>query len=140
MRMSHIPLRLTTGAFILNAGYGKRNLDKDTAAGLQGMAARVIPPVSRIKPEVFGKVLSYSEMALGAALLAPFLPSRLVGVGLGIFSGSLLTMYLRTPGMTEGDGIRPSQKGTALAKDVWMFGIAVALMLDRKRKSGNNSR
>ena len=139
MRMSHIPLRLTTGAFILNAGYGKRNLDKDTAAGLQGMAARVIPPVSRIKPEVFGKVLSYSEMALGAALLAPFLPSRLVGVGLGIFSGSLLIMYLRTPGMTEGDGIRPSQKGTALAKDVWMFGIAVALMLDRKRKSGNNS-
>lgn len=41
-RMSHIPLRLTTGAFILNAGYGKRNLDKDSAAGLRAMAARVI--------------------------------------------------------------------------------------------------
>ncbi|MET3174679.1 UNVERIFIED_ORG: hypothetical protein ABIB52_002530 [Arthrobacter sp. UYCu721] len=50
-RMSHIPLRLTTGAFILNAGYGERNLDKDSAAGLQAMAARVIPPVSRMKPE-----------------------------------------------------------------------------------------
>ncbi|WP_251043177.1 hypothetical protein [Arthrobacter sp. ISL-69] len=138
--MSHIPLRLTTGAFILNAGYAKRNLDKDSAAGLQAMAARVIPPVSRIRPETFGKMLSYSEMTLGAALLAPFLPSRLVGVGLGIFSGSMLTMYRRTPGMTEPDGIRPSQKGTALAKDVWMFGIAVALVLDRRRKSGNTPR
>ncbi|MDQ1058425.1 hypothetical protein QFZ23_002326 [Arthrobacter globiformis] len=136
-RMSHIPLRLTTGAFILNAGYGKRHLDKDSAAGLQSMAAKVIPPVTRMKPETFGKVLSYAEMTLGAALLAPFLPSRLVGVGLGIFSGSLLTMYRRIPGMTQADGIRPSQQGTALAKDVWMFGIAVALVLDRKPKSGN---
>ncbi|MFF2245063.1 hypothetical protein ACFVTM_12885 [Arthrobacter sp. NPDC058130] len=138
MRMSHIPLRVTTGAFILNSGFGKRNLDRNSAAGLQRMAAKAIPPVSRMEPEVFGNVLSYSEMALGAALLAPFLPSRLVGVGLGIFSGSMLTMYLRTPGMTEGDGIRPSEKGTALAKDVWMFGIAIALMLDRKRKSGGH--
>ncbi|WP_238703536.1 hypothetical protein [Arthrobacter sp. TS-15] len=135
--MSHIPLRLTTGAFILNAGHGKRHLDKDSAAWLQAMAARVIPPVTRLEPQTFGKVLSYSEMALGASLLAPFLPSRLVGVGLGIFSGSLLTMYRRTPGMTEADGIRPSQQGTALAKDVWMFGIAVALVLDRKARSGN---
>lgn len=85
--MSHIPLRLTTGAFILNDGYGKCDLDKDSAAGLQAMAARGIPPVSRLKPEVFGKMLSYSEMTLGAALLAPFLPSRLVGVGLGIAPG-----------------------------------------------------
>ncbi|GAA3315560.1 hypothetical protein [Arthrobacter ramosus] len=38
--------------------------------------------------------------------------------------------------MTEARGIRPSQKGTALAKDVWMFGIAVALVLDPRRKSG----
>ena len=73
MRMSHIPLRLTTGAFILNAGFGKRNLDEDSAAGLQTAAARVIPAVSRIRPKAFGKVLSYSEMALGAALLTPFL-------------------------------------------------------------------
>jgi hypothetical protein len=134
MRLSHIPLRLTTGAFILNSGWGKRDLDKDSAAGLQAMAAQVIPPVSRIEPEKFGKLLSYAEMTLGAALLTPFLPSRLVGIGLGIFSGSLLTMYLRTPGMTLEDGIRPTQQGTVLAKDIWMLGIAAALVLDRKRK------
>jgi hypothetical protein len=134
MRVTHIPLRLSTGAFILNAGWGKRHLDKDSAAGLQAMAARVIPPVNRIDAATFGKMLSYAEMALGVALLTPFLPSRLAGIGLGIFSGSLLTMYLRTPGMTLEDGIRPSPQGTVLAKDIWMLGIAAALVLDRKPK------
>jgi hypothetical protein len=132
MRVSHIPLRLATGAFILNGGMGKRHLDQDSAAGLQAMAARVVPPATRIPPERFGKMLSVAEMALGAALLAPFVPSRLAGVGLGVFSGSLFAMYLRTPGMTLEDGIRPSPEGTALAKDIWMLGIAAALVLDRK--------
>jgi hypothetical protein len=78
-------------------------------------------------------------MTLGAALLTPFLPSRLAGIGLGIFSGSLFTMYLRTPGMTLEDGLRPSPQGTALAKDIWMLGIAAALVLDRKPKPGDVS-
>ncbi|HSU47160.1 MAG TPA: hypothetical protein VLJ40_09625 [Arthrobacter sp.] len=132
MRLSHVPLRLATGAFILNAGYSKRNLDKDSAAQLQGMGAKVYPQLARMEPESFGKLLSYAEMTLGAMLLAPFVPSRLAGLGLGVFSGSLLTMYRRIPEMTLEDGIRPSQQGTPLAKDVWMFGIAVALILDRK--------
>ncbi|MEC5203264.1 hypothetical protein RCH17_002072 [Arthrobacter sp. MP_M7] len=132
MRLSHLPLRLTTGAFILNSGLNKRRLDAEGAAGLQAMAARVYPPASSMKPELFGKMLSYAEMSLGAALLAPFVPSRLAGVGLAFFSGSLFTIYLKTPGMTLADGIRPSQQGTVLAKDVWMLGIAGALILDRK--------
>jgi hypothetical protein len=140
MRLTHIPLRLTTGAFIFNAGWGKRDLDKDRAAGLQAMAARVIPPVSRIDAAKFGKMLSYAEMSLGLALLTPFVPSRLAGIGLGIFSGSLFAMYLRTPGMTLEDGIRPSAQGTGPAKDIWMLGIAAALVLDRKPKPGNAAR
>ena len=140
MRLNHIPLRLTTGAFILNAGWGKRHLEKDSAAGLQAMAARVIPPVSKIDAEKFGRMLSYAEMTLGAALLTPFLPSRLAGIGLGIFSGSLFTMYLRTPGMTLADGIRPSPQGTGVAKDIWMLGIAAALVLDRKPKPEDATR
>jgi hypothetical protein len=132
MKLSHIPLRLATGAFILNAGYSKRNLDKDSAARMQGMGAKVYPQLARMEPETFGKLLSYAEMTLGATLLAPFVPSRLAGLGLGLFSGSLLTMYRRIPEMTLEDGIRPSQQGTVLAKDVWMFGIALALILDRK--------
>lgn len=135
MRISHIPLRLTTGAFILNAGWGKRDLDKDSAAGLQTMAARAIPAVSKVKPELFGRMLSYAEMALGAALLTPFIPSALAGAGLAVFAGSLVTMYLKTPGMTLEDGIRPSPEGTVLAKDIWMLGIAAALILDRNRRT-----
>jgi hypothetical protein len=140
MRLTHIPLRLTTGAFILNAGWGKRHLDKDSAAGIQTMAARVIPPVSRIGAAKFGKILSYAEMSLGVALLIPFLPSRLAGIGLGVFSGSLFAMYLKTPGMTLEDGIRPTQQGTVMAKDIWMLGIAAALVLDRKPKPGDATR
>lgn len=134
MKLSHIPLRLSTGAFILNAGLGKRELDPESAAGMQAMATKVFPQVGQIEPEKFGKMLSYAETALGAALLAPFIPSRLAGLGLGIFSGSLLAMYLKTPGMTMDDGIRPTQQGTPVAKDVWMLGIAAALVLDRKSK------
>ncbi|MDQ0691146.1 hypothetical protein [Arthrobacter sp. W4I7] len=138
MKLSHIPLRLATGAFILNAGYSKRNLDEDTAAQMQGMGAKVYPQLTRMEPEAFGKLLSYAEITLGAILLAPFVPSRLAGLGLGIFSASLLTMYRRIPEMTLEDGIRPSQQGTALAKDVWMLGIAAALILDRTPAKGSS--
>jgi hypothetical protein len=43
-------------------------------------------------------------------------------------------MYLKTPGMTQDDNIRPTAQGTGLAKDIWMFGIALALILDSKGK------
>jgi hypothetical protein len=135
MKLSHIPLRLTTGAFILNSGLGKRGLEGENAAGVQSMAASVFPQVGEMDPDQFAKILSYSEIALGAALLAPFVPSRLVGLGLGAFSGSLLAMYLKIPGMTMEDGIRPTQEGTGIAKDVWLLGIAAALVLDRKNSS-----
>jgi len=32
--------------------------------------------------------------------------------------------------MTKKDGIQPSQQGTALAKDVWMLGIGLGLIVD----------
>lgn len=130
MRLSHVPLRLATGAFILNSGYTKRALDADSAAGMQGMAASVVPQAGKMPPEQFGKVLSTGEMALGAALLLPFVSPLKAGLALTAFSGGLLTMYAKTPGMTEADGIRPTQDGTAIAKDVWMLGTGLALVLD----------
>jgi hypothetical protein len=42
--------------------------------------------------------------------------------------------------MTLKDGIRPSPQGTALAKDIWMLGIAAALVLDRKPTRGDATR
>jgi uncharacterized membrane protein YphA (DoxX/SURF4 family) len=130
MRLSHLPLRLTTGAFILNSGYAKRGVDGESAAGMQGMASSVVPQAGKMPPEQFAKTLSVGEMALGAALLAPFVSPVVAGAGLMAFSSGLLQMYRKTPGMTESDGIRPTQAGTAVAKDVWMFGIGTALVLD----------
>lgn len=134
MKLSHLPLRLATGAFILNSGLGKQHLDKDSAAGLQKMGSRFLPQLQDVDPEQFGKVLSYAEVALGSALLLPFVPSRLAGLGLTAFSASLVGMYLKTPGMTQEDGIRPTQEGTAFAKDFWMLGIGLALILDSKKR------
>ena len=130
MRLSHVPLRLATGAFILNAGLGKRGLDAESAAGLQGMAAGALPQVAKLRPEPFGKALSSLEMALGVALLTPFVSPLVAGVALTAFSGGLLQMYRKTPGLTKPDGIRPTQAGTAVAKDVWMLGTGLALVLD----------
>jgi uncharacterized membrane protein YphA (DoxX/SURF4 family) len=125
-----LPGRLTTGAFILNAGLGKWSADEETAARLHGMAVGTYPFLGKLKPKHFARLLSVGEIALGSALLLPVVPTAAAGAGLTAFSAGLLGMYLRTPGMTKEDGIRPSQQGTALAKDLWMLGIGVALVVD----------
>jgi hypothetical protein len=125
-----LPGRMAAGAFILNAGLGKWSADEETAARLHGAAVGTYPFLARIKPKDFARLLSAGEIALGSALLLPVVPAAAAGAGLAAFSGGLLGMYLRTPGMTRQDGIRPSQQGTALAKDVWMFGIGLGLIVD----------
>ncbi|MGO2054077.1 hypothetical protein CQ010_17775 [Arthrobacter sp. MYb211] len=130
--IANAALRLVSGAFILNSGINKLRIDEASAAGLQQLASNGIPQLGELEPAAFGKAVSVSEIALGSALLLPIIPSRLAGMGLGAFSGVLLSSYLRTPGMTESDGIRPTSDGTALAKDVWLAGIAVALIFGRR--------
>ena len=125
-----LPGRLAAGAFILNAGLGKWSADEQTAARLHGMATGTYPFLAKVKPRDFARLLSIGEIALGSALLLPVVPPAAAGVGLAAFSGSLLGLYLRTPGMTKQDGVRPSQQGTALAKDVWMLGIGLGLVAD----------
>ena len=129
MSLSTAVLRAVPGAFILNSGIGKLGLPAEVAAGLQGMAAQGVPPLGKMTPEQFAKFLSYGEIAVGAALLLPVVPTRVAGLGLAAFSGSLVSMYLRTPGMTESDGVRPTQDGTPIAKDTWLLAIAAALLL-----------
>lgn len=128
-------LRFVSGAFILNSGIGKLSLAPDQAAGLQSAAQRVIPQLADLKSEQFGKYLSFSEIALGCIVLAPFIPTRMAGMGLAVFSSGLLATYLKSPGMTEPDSILPTPAGTAMAKDFWLAGIAVALLFNRKRRS-----
>ncbi|BDZ40871.1 hypothetical protein GCM10025865_01700 [Paraoerskovia sediminicola] len=122
--------RLAAGAFILNSGLDKRGADAETAEGLHAMASGTYPFLADVEPQDFVKALSTAEIALGAALLVPFVPSGLVGLALGGFSGGLVGMYLRTPGMTREDGVRPTPEGLGLAKDVFLLGIAGGLVAD----------
>ena len=133
-KLSHAVLRLVTGAYMVNSGVGKLSLDEEGAAGLQGMAANAIPQVRQIPPATFGKALAGAEIGLGAALLAPFVPTRLAALALTAFSGGLVATYLKTPGMTQPDGIRPTPAGVVLAKDSWLAAIGVALLVDRKHR------
>ena len=131
MKLSHLPLRLATGAFILNSGLGKRGLQGEAAEGLHGMAAVTLPgPLREMDPTEFAQLLSRAEIALGVALLTPFVPSRLAGAALTAFGGGLLSLYMQTPGMRQEGSIRPTQAGTALAKDVWLVGAGLSLLLD----------
>lgn len=138
--LSNLALRAIPGAFILNSGYGKLNLDEQTAGQLQSMAANAFPAVKDLDAETFGKALAYSEFVVGGALVLPVVPSRVAGLALGAFAGGLLTMYFKTDEMTEEDGIRPSQAGTAVAKDSWIAAIALALVLQSKGKKKNKKK
>lgn len=130
MKLSHIPPRLATGAFILNAGIGKLSADETTAGALHGMAAGTYPFLAKIEPPKFVRALAIGEIGVGSVLLTPIVPAWFAGAVLTGFSGSLLRMYLKTPGMTKPDGIRPTQQGTAVSKDVWMLGSGVSLLID----------
>ena len=134
MRLSvkarHLPPRIAAGAFILNSGIGKWSADEETAAQLHGFATGTYPFLSKLKPKDFARLLSVAEMTLGAALLVPVIPAAVAGAGLVAFSGGLLGLYARTPGMRKDGSPLPSQQGIALAKDVWMLGIGLGLTVD----------
>jgi uncharacterized membrane protein YphA (DoxX/SURF4 family) len=127
-KLRRAPTRIVTGAFILNSGLQKLNGDDETAKGVHGMASGAYPAIGSVPPKTFLRTLGAGETALGAALLLPIVPARVAGAGLLGFSGALLGMWWRTPGMH--DGLRPTQQGTAIAKDSWMLGIGAGLLLD----------
>jgi hypothetical protein len=129
MHPTHVPLRLATGAFILNAGIGKLSADEATAQRLHGAAANAYPGlVKDLKPTTFARILAFTEIAVGTTLLAPMVSSTVAGAALTGFGSSLVGMYLKTPSMTLEDGIRPSKDGTAMAKDVWLVGAGLTLL------------
>lgn len=129
MSLTQVPLRVATGAFILNAGIGKLGADEGTAQFLHGAAAATYPSLFKdMQPTRFARILALSEIGVGAALLAPMVPATVAGAALTGFGGSLLGLYLKTPSMTLDDGIRPSQEGTAVAKDVWLVGAGLTLL------------
>lgn len=130
IKLHQLPPRIACGAFILNTGISKRSLDSEKAAGLRDQAALVIPQLKKMEARRFGKLLSAFEIGLGAALIVPVVPTWLVSAGLIGFSGMLMAVYLRTPGMTLKDGIRPAPAGMGIARDVFMLGSGAGLLVE----------
>ncbi|MGY1815044.1 hypothetical protein [Blastococcus sp. SYSU D00820] len=126
--LTEIGPRLSAGAFILNSGLSKRGADEGTAQGLHGFAAGTYPFLKNVDPKQFASALSAAEIGIGAALLAPFVPTAVAGALLTGFSGGLLGLYLNTPGMRKEGSLAPTQEGLAVAKDVWLLGIGVGLL------------
>jgi hypothetical protein len=144
-KLWHVPVRLATGAIILDQGLLKLKADDDTAKWLHGQAVHAFPQFADMEPKEFVQLLSAGEIALGSALLGiGLVPSSLAGLALGVFGGSLTRLYLKAPGTRREGTIAPSQQGVGLAKDSWMLAIGTALVLDsvfgssRKRKRNRN--
>jgi hypothetical protein len=136
-KLWHVPVRLATGAIILDQGLLKLGADEDTVKWLHGQASNAFPQFADMDPKDFVQLLSTSEIALGIALLGiGFVPSSVAGLGLGIFGGSLTRLYLKSPGTRREGSIAPSQQGVGLAKDSWMLAIGTALVLDALFGSG----
>ncbi|MER6117595.1 hypothetical protein [Streptomyces sp. NPDC001743] len=129
------PPRIATGAFILNSGLSKLKADEATQQGLHGMACTAYPFLEKLEPARFTRLLAWSEIAVGSSLLIPFVPTRLAGLALTGFSGGLIGLYLRVPGMREDGSLRPSQNGVPLAKDTWMFGIGLGFLAAGTRRA-----
>jgi hypothetical protein len=55
-------------------------------------------------------------------------PTAVAGATLTVFSGGLLGLYLRTPGMRKPGSLAPTEQGLAIAKDCWLLGIGIGLL------------
>ena len=137
----HIPVRLATGAYILNSGLAKRDADEETARGLHGFATTAYPELQDTPPDKFVNMLSTGEIAVGAMLLTPVVPTAVAGLALTTFAGMLGRLYINGPGLREEGSLRPTEQGIPIAKDVWMLAIGTALTIDglgdrrRRRKA-----
>ncbi|AQZ69866.1 Arginine/ornithine antiporter ArcD [[Actinomadura] parvosata subsp. kistnae] len=132
-RPHQLPPRVSAAAIILNSGLDLIHADEQRAAATHGMAAGAYPFLRRMDPALFTRLLARSQVALGAALLAPFVPSLVAGAALTGFAAGLVGLYLRTPGMREEGSLRPTPQGLGVAKDVWLLGIGLGLVAEELR-------
>lgn len=128
-KLRRAPLRLATGAYIVNSGIGKLSAGDAGAEGIHGMAAGAYPVVKKVEPKLFTKVLAAGEIVVGSALLLPIVPAGLAGLALAGFGAALLGLYARTPGVHD-KHYRPTQEGVGLAKDIFLVGIGAGLVID----------
>lgn len=134
-KVRRAPGRVAAGLFVLNAGIGKLSADAESAKAVHAMASSSYPFLKVVPAVIFIKLLAVGEIAVGSLLLLPFVGARLSGLALAGFSGGMLGLYVRTPAMHDAF-LRPTQRGTPVAKDVWLAAIAASLVIDSALERG----
>jgi hypothetical protein len=137
-KLSHLPPRLITGAYIVNTGVSKLGAGEETAKRLHGMATAAYPLLGKLDAQTFTRLLGAGELTLGVSLLL-IVPTALAGLGLAGFSAGLLGLYLRIPGMRQDGSLRPTAQGTPLAKDAWLLGIGLSFVIDTILSRGDDT-
>ena len=130
-KVRDLPGRVVTGAYILHAGLDKWHGDEQTATAVHGMAAGSYPIFKDMPPTRFLRLLAAGEIAVGTALLLPFVSNAIAGAALTGFSGGLVTMYMRTPALHKPGSYWPTPNGIGVSKDIWMLGVGLGLLADR---------
>jgi len=130
MSLRGFPTRFITGAYILHTGLEKWRGDEKTAEAVHGMAAGAYPVFKELSPARFLRLLAAGEIAVGAALLTPMVPTAFAGAALTGFSGALVGLYGRTPGMRKEGSVWPTPQGIGLSKDSWLLAIGLSLLAD----------
>jgi uncharacterized membrane protein YphA (DoxX/SURF4 family) len=130
MKFREVPVRLVVGSYVLHSGLGKWKGDEATAEAVHGMAAGAYPVFKSLAPSSFLRLLSLGEIAVGAALLLPVASTAVAGAALTGFSGALVGLYVRTPGMREEHSVWPTHQGIAISKDSWLLAAGVGLLAD----------
>jgi hypothetical protein len=62
---------------------------------------------------------------------------RLAHIPLRATGAHILNSGLSKPGMRQPSSLRPTPDGIGLAKDVWLLGAGLTLLLDRHRAVGS---
>jgi hypothetical protein len=128
MSFRQFPARAAIGAYTFHSGLEKWNADADRATQVHGFASGTYPFLASVPAPRFAKLLGAGEMALGAALLAPVVPTALAGAALTAFSTGLLGLYAKTPGMRREGSVWPTPQGIGLSKDVWLLGAGLSML------------
>jgi hypothetical protein len=124
-----LPLRLVSGAGMVDPGLGNRNADETIAKQLHGFATGAYPvPATVDRPRSPG-ALSAGEVTLGALLLSPPVPAAVAETGLLGYAAALLGLHARTPGMRRPNTLHHTPDAVSLAKDSWLRAIGAALVL-----------
>lgn len=131
--LQNLPIRLAAGLYLLDSGLAKIGADEPAFRSMHKMASDAYGLVDQLDSQKFSKFFAMVELTLAVALLLPFVPDVVVGIGLTAFTSPLIGLYFRLPEMRQKGSIRPTPKGTSLAKNIWLMGIGINLALARHR-------